>query len=507
MAGRELLSALILTAFIFSNIVVLNAQEEEQQKLSPALEKAIGQFKHENYEEALSLFKKARQEDPKSTVAAYYLGLTYKQLQDYKAAIPNLTDAVTIVPKIKGALIELIDCYYQINKPEEAKKWIAEAEKEGIRPAQVAFLKGLVLAKEGNSDEAIKSFENAKALDQAMAQACDYQIGIAYLKNKRFVDANKAFKEVVIRDPSTNMANFANAYMDALEKREEAVRPLRLSLGLAVQYDDNVILKPDDSSLAADVSDKSDYRYVYTARGEYDKRFSDNFGVKLQDSVYYGKQNEIGFYNTFTNTATIQPTSYSEVSLIALPVGFTYTEVNDRVYLSSPSAGALYNRVLNASNMAQLSLNYQYRDYRWSPSTSDENRDGSDLAGSLGWFLFYAKNQGFLNLRYTLNEDWTKGNNWEYLGNRGTATLLVPIGDKFRFSVAGDVFRQDFANTHSVYNKKRRDTIYTASPLLAYRFYKDWELQLQYTYVKDKSNISVYKYDRNIYSAGMEVKF
>lgn len=469
---------------------------------------AIGQFKHENYEEALPLFKKAKEEEPKSTVAAYYLGLTYKQLQDYRSAIPNFIDAVSTAPKIKGALIELIDCYYQTDQLDDAKKWITEAEKDGIRPAQIAFLKGLVLAKAGSLDEAVKSFENAKALDQAMAQACDYQIGIALLKSKRFVDARKAFKEVVIRDPGTNMANFANAYMDALEKREEAMRPLKLTLGFAVQYDDNVVLKPDDSSLAADISEESDYRYVYTARGEYDKRFNEAFGVKLQDSVYYGKQNRIGFYNTFTNTATIQPTFYSEESLTALPVGFAYTEVNDKVYLTSPSAGALHNRVINASNMAQLSLNYQYKDYRWSPTSSDENRDGSDLAGSIGWFLFYAKNRGFLNLRYSLNEDWTRGNNWKYLGNRGTATLLVPImGDKFRCSVAADVFRQDFSKTHTVYSKKRKDTIYTISPLLAYKFYKDWEIQLQYSYIKDKSNVSVYKYTRNLYSAGVEIKF
>lgn len=507
MAGRKLFSALTLTAFILSNIIILNAQEEEQQKPNPTLEKAIGQFKHENYEEALSLFKKAREEDPKSTVAAYYLGLTYKQLQDYKAAIPNLTDAVTTAPKIKGALIELIDCYYQTNKPDEAKKWIAEAEKEGIRPAQVAFLKGLVLAREGNPDEAIKSFENAKALDPAMAQACDYQIGIAYLKEKKFDYAKKAFKEVIIQAPGSNMANFANQYMDALEKRAEAMKPLRLSLGFAVQYDDNVVLKPDDSSLAANISEKSDYRYVYTARGEYDKRFSDKFGVKFQDSFYYSKQNGIGFYNSLTNAATLQPNFYFEKSLLGLPVGYTYSEVDGRTYLVSPSAGAIYNQVINGNNMAQALLTYQYKDYRWSPSTAAENRDGSNLGGGLGWFLFFAKNKGFINLRYGLDNDWAKGDNWEYLGNRGTAAVLIPLTEKINFTVTGDIYRQDFRDTHTIYGKKRKDTIYTVSPLLAYKFYKDWEFQFQYTYVKDNSNINVYEYNRNLYSAGMEIKF
>ncbi|MCX5715468.1 MAG: tetratricopeptide repeat protein, partial [Candidatus Omnitrophica bacterium] len=432
---------LIITLNVFY-MSISEAQQEE--KTSPTLERGIGEYKHESYDEALPLLKKARDENPGSTLAAYYLGLTYKQLQNYKDAIPCLKDAVTFSPEIKGALVELIDCCYQTGQLEDAKLWIQQAEEDGITPAQVSFLKGLVFVKAGDGEGAIAAFKNAKELDKSMIQACDYQTGIAYLKEKKFDRAQKAFKEVVIADPSTNMANFANQYMDALEKRAIAARPLKMSVGFAVQYDSNVVLQPDDATLVGDITDESDARYVYTARGEYEKKFNDNFGVKLQDSFYYGKENRLGFYTTLTNVVTVQPNFYHEKSLLGFPVSYTYSNVDDRSYLSSPSAGVVYNRVINANNMAQLSLNYQYQDYCWSPSTEDENRDGSDVAGGLGWYVFFMKNRGFLNLRYALDKDFTRGNNWEYVGNRGTATALIPVGEKINLSVTGDVYHEGF---------------------------------------------------------------
>jgi len=494
-----ILSIILITAFAFC--------EAQEKKINPTLEKGIGQYKHENYDEALVTLKRAREEEPESTLAAYYLGLACKQLQNYADAVGPLTDAVTYNPKIKGALIELVDCLYQLNKLDEAKRWITEAEAEGIRPAQVTFLKGLVLLKEGNTAGAIDSFKNAKELDKSMAQAANYQIGLANLKGNKLDEARKAFKEVVIVEPTSNMANYANEYINALSKREEAMKPLKLTFGFAWQYDDNVVLQPADTTLVTGITDKADSREVYTAQAEYNKRFNEYVGLKGQYLFYYAKQNDLGFYDMMSNTFVVQPSFYYKNSMLTIPTGVGLTNVNDKFYLASPSTAAVYNLMVNSVNMAQAYLKYQYYGYNWGPSVPSEDRDGNELAGGLGWYYFFAKNKGFLNLRYGANRDWTAGSNWNYIGNRVTAAALVPVMDKLNWTVSGDIFFQGFTRTNTTASIYRKDQVYTISTLLAYKFYKDSEIQAQYTFVKDDSNMSIYSYNRNITSIGVEIKF
>jgi len=497
------ISAVIIVIFLFS-IGIAKTQEPAS---SPILEQGIGEYKHENYDEALQSLQKAREEDPTSTLAAYYLGLNYKKLQDYPESVKHLRDAVTHDPKIKGALIELIDSLFQTGKFREAKKWIAEAEKEGIRPAQVAFLKGLVLLKEEDNPGAIASFKNAKALDKAMEQSCDYQIGIAHLKEKEFENAKDVFEQVVVLDPSSNMAKYANEYINTLAKRKKAQEPWKFSFGTFWQYDDNVVLKPDDASLATSIAEEADSRQVYTAKVEYDHRIEQQLGIKGQYLFYYGKQNDLGFYDTMSHTVVAQPSVYFQDSLLSFPVSYTHTFVDERSYLSSPSVSGLYNFMAGDSSMGQASLKYSNKNFLWTPSTSDEDRDSNDLGGSFGWYFFFANRKGFLNLRYALNKEWTEGNNWEYLGSNINATVLVPVSEKLNWTVSGGTNFKRFSNTHTVFNEEREDDVHTVTTLLAYKFHEDSELQFQYTHIKDSSNIGIYEYDRNIYSTGVQLKF
>jgi tetratricopeptide (TPR) repeat protein len=491
-----------------TSVVESQEQQKQEEKISSTLEQGIGQYKHENYDEALLTLKKAKEEEPESSLAAYYLGLTYKQLQDYQNAVQPLTDAVTYSPKIKGALIELIDCLYQIGQLEEADKWISEAEREGIRPAQVAFLKGLVLLKEGKAEESVKSFNNAKDLDSTMAQAADYQIATAYLKAGAYKNAKEVFQQLVLVDPNSTMANFANSYMQAITERERMERPFRASAGVYWQYDDNVVLDPSDSNVATNITDKADSREVTTATAEYDYRFNKTFDVKAQYFFYWAKQNNLGFYDTLSHTFVLQPDmTLKDGSLISLPIAYNVTYINDKSYLSTPSIGGVYNRMVGSHNMGQVYLKYAYKDYIWGPSIPDENRTGNDFGGGAGWYFFFMKNKGFLNLRYGLTKEWTEGNNWENWENNVNTTLLVPVMDKLNVTFSGNLSAQYYENSNSVFNVYRRDQVWTLSTLAAYKIYGDSEVQLQYTYVNDDSNIGVYSYTRNIYSVGVEIKF
>jgi hypothetical protein len=268
-----------------------------------------------------------------------------------------------------------------------------------------------------------------------------------------------------------------------------------------------VVLKPGDDTIATNITDEGDSRYVYTAQAEYNKRFTDKLGFRSQYMFYYGKQNDLGFYDQFSHTLVMQPSLYFKNSLLTFPAVYNYTLVNDRSYLSTPAISAVYNFMAGRSNMGQVYLKYQNEKYFWTPSTDDEDRDSNNAGAGIGWYFFFKQNKGFLNLRYSAEKKFTQGNNWEYLSNRPSLTLLVPVLDKLNATFSVDYNIQDFSNSHTVFHVDRKDKLLTLSALLAYKFYKDSEIQLQYTFIKDDSNISLYSYNRNIYSAGFEFKF
>ena len=471
------------------------------------LEKAIILYKDENFDEALPILQKARQEDPNSSLAAYYLGITYKQIQDYRSAKQNLIDAVSLKPKIKEALGELIDVLYQLGDLKEADKYLDIAEKESIYPAQTAYLKGLVLLKEDKNKEAVESFQSAENLDPSLAKNCNYQIGLANIKQKNFDAAKKVFRDIIILDPNSDLAQLSNEYINALDRKQKAERPWRAELNVAGQYDTNVILKPSDDAVAAGISNEADWREVVNFLGEYKPKLTERLVLDSQYTMYFAHQNQIGAFDVLSHTINVTPTYYFDKATLGINSGYNYTEVGREKYLTTISESPIVNYIVGKNHLFQANFKYYKNNFAQAPIIPAEDRDSNDYGGGLNYYFFYAENKGFLGLGYNINKDITKGSDWEYLGNSFTGTVLFPFLKKFKASVSGNAFYQNYDNTHVVFGNKRNDKVYTVSSMLAYDFWKEAELQFTYTYVQDNCNIAVYDYNRSIYSMGVDYKF
>jgi len=473
------------------------------------LQKAEALFQHENYEEALTLLKALRTEQPQSSEVAYYLGMTYKRLQDFPAAQSHLEAASRLSPVMKDVFLELIDLLYQSFQFEEAKKWIAAAERESINPAQLAFFKGLVLLKEGEDAQgAISAFEEAERLNPSLAQTVKYQKGLAYLQLKKFKEAKNAFQEIIAKDPNTDLAKFANEYVGALTRHEKVTRPFRGSIGYALQFDDNVVFRPNDDSLATVISENSDWKHVLTARGEYKLKINDHFGVNTGLSFYGTKHNDLGYYDIMSYDFPIQPTFYFKKLSVAFPLHYNYVDVNDSKYLKIFGLGNLNNLLVGKNQLVQLQLQYNKKDFCWAVDDPNDSKKAHEYLWALGWYRFFGKNrEGLVNLRYAMNYEDTEGDNWTYRGMRYTLTTVVPLFEKLKWNFVADYFRQDFTKEHTVYHKGRHDNIVTVMNLLAYQICRDTELQLQHSYIYDMASIGVFKYKKNIYSIGVKYSF
>ncbi len=192
------------------------------------LKEGVTQYRSENFDEALEIFLHARERFKDSSVLAYYLGLTYKQLGEYKKALGYFKESVQLRPSVLDAYPEIIELLYSLEELNDAKKWIKEAEGRKVKPAQIAFLKGLVLSKEGKAEEAIKAFNLAQELDPDIAQSAKVQIALAQAREKRFEDARKSLQAAIAAGPKTDLASFRPGVRKDLHRPPGALPALAL---------------------------------------------------------------------------------------------------------------------------------------------------------------------------------------------------------------------------------------------------------------------------------------
>jgi tetratricopeptide (TPR) repeat protein len=464
-------------------------------------------FRLGNYEEALDDLTKARLKDPQSSVAAFYLGATLKKMQQYSKALPHLVEAVTLQPAVKEAYPELADVYYVLGKNDEALKALESAEREGVEPAQTAYLKGLVLIKKRSYTEGEASLEKARTLDPKLSSAVDYQIAMIYHRQGKQAEALDRFNAVAAKDPESDVGQMAKQQADALSKLLQARRQFSAVVSAQYQYDSNVILKPNNAPSAVAISNQSDNALVVTAQAEYAPVLPAPYSLKLQYALYASKYQKLTDYDVMSNTFAITPGMALGGGSLSAPLSYNMTTLNGNDYLKAFGLAPVYVFTPAEGQQAQAVVRYQQFDFQYPVTLPDENRDSTDIAMGISWYWLIAQQKGYLNARYEIDRNDATGKNWSYLGNKIDAAVLYPMGDALRLSLELEAYFQTYENVNTSFNVKRKDTTVTATAQALYALTRNVEAYLQYMYMKDDSNIDVYAFSKNVIGIGLYARF
>lgn len=483
----------------------------------PEFSKGVDYYKEGAYEEALEGFLKAKEKEPTSSLVAYFLGLTYKQMQDYISAKSALKEAVTLKPPIKEALLELIDVLYNLNELDEAQKYLEMAEREEVNPPQVAFIKGLVLLKQGENLEAIESFKKAKSLDETLTQAANYQIGRAYVAERRFSDAKRVFEETIIVAPETDLASLTKVTLDTIERRLWEERPWRNTLSVGHQIDWNVVLNPHDPTFWQ-IAEDYDNRDVYSLRSEYSPRLGGPFDIRAEYSLYLARQYKLEKYNINSHSWTLIPSYDLKTRMLGLPailsfpVSYNHIWVHADSYLRAIVMGPTLSFMISKSQIGRISATYQRKEFPQPPPLGlvDEDRDAHTAVVSANWSYFIKK--GFLSAKYEYWNEETDGTNWSFTGHKIGMAFFTPISipyiGEIKSYLSAEGFFQKYDHNHTIYDKRRRDGIFTLSTLFAREIYRNLDFQCQYAYTRDNCNVAVYDFDgKHIVGWGLEYRF
>jgi len=501
------------------------------------LEEGIRQYQLENYEEAVDVLAQVRANNRASSAAAFFLGMAHKQVMDYPKAVENLQAAVTLSPPIQEALIELVDALYQMDRLDEARKWIAVAEKEGVSPARTAFLKGLIHSKENDNPAAISAFENAKRIDSALSQAAEFHIGVSYMKDRKLDKAKERFQAVVQHDALSDLAAFARQYQSVLEQAIEQARPLRLTVGIMSGYDTNMVTKPIDAAAAGDITDEKAAVLSSSVRLDYVPRLDGPWLFNAQAAVASTvNSNHTHSHDSFANSFSIAP----GYNFSSFAVNFTASYTNallrtDPDLSPAPDSSPGYKRymdywtfgptlrvMVNPNNILEVFGGYDKKAYFNQKATNQESiRDSVGLREYISWIWLFKEN-AFFNLRYDFNQDHADGIYWESATHRITANLSIPLFSEetakrtgqLNLQVTGGAAWQDYRYEQPYMDSqgnpgmiKRRDTFYMGSLGLSWAFSKYASFIVQASRTKSDSNIPVNSYERDLYMSGFEFRY
>jgi tetratricopeptide (TPR) repeat protein len=494
--------------FILILIFAFHTNAFSQQ--SPLVKKGIEHYKNANYKEAIETFTKARNEDPRSSTAAFFLGMAYKQTMDYEKAFGNLKDAVTLTPRIKEALAEVIDVAMQIGNIVEAKKWVDVAEKENISPAKIAFLKGLIFTEEGKNKEAAEAFEKAKSINPKISQAADIQIALSYMRDRELKKAKKSFESAILSDPQSDLAGFARQYLASVEQRLAAEKPFRYTISLFGQYDDNMVLKPDEQSLATGITNEgsrvlnSSFRvnYVPVLKGPWLFSAQYAFASGLHDK-------NVHTHDSMSNSISVTPGYNFGDFALNLAISYNHALVRRpsyKRYSGSFRAGPLVRVALKGNQLLEVFMGYTNNEIFQFALAPEEDRDSHGYGSYLSWVWLFKENS-FLNLRYQSSRQDTDGRNWDNRTNGFSANLAVPVHNRVKLQLSGQTTKQDFDHRHTTFNIIREDKTYSFSGGLSWQWLKNVTVVAQYSRIMADSNIGIYDYTRNLYTLGMEYRF
>lgn len=470
-------------------------------------------YQQESYEEVIDLLGKSDAEGTLTAQEAYYLGLSQKQAGQPDAAIANLKKALNPPNPAKEAIFHLGFLLISKDLDAEVATLIERAEKENVRPGEIAYLKGVLLAKQGQTSAAIRAFTVSKNADPAYTQRADMQIAMLQIKQMDLSAAKASLEAVITSDPSSELAGFARDYSSKIESSLLGPKKWSILAGISYQWDDNAVAKPGRTVPGVTFPKKSDGGVNENIQVTYNTRTPGPWQMSAQYSLYNNNYNNLREYSQMSNTLALIPSYMMEKPSVApempvvfsLPVTFNYTHLNYKGYSDQISIKPTATVIFTPTQLGQISGGYARRDILGTPVYPAQNRDAHILNALLGYYYLFADNRGMANLRYEFIFEGADGNDWRNNGNKIAADLLIPVTKTTGLILSGDATFKYYLASPITPKTNRKDNVYTAAVTVKQQLMKGFFLNIQYSNYTTDSNVALYDYTRNVYSAGLEV--
>lgn len=476
------------------------------------LEKGFAAFQAERYQESVELFQQARQEEPTSALVNLYLGVSLRALRRSPEAIPHLTEALSLDPSLKEAHYQLGVAYYQAKRLEEALEAFRVAEKHFPNRAVLHYYEGLILVELGRYEEALGPLEKAGQLDEAFLGRASFLRAMAYYRLDQPERAKEAFRTVRDLEAGTALAEDAERNVRALEAAARPPRRFHFSLSGGFQYDDNVVLAPNGFSLLRDLTPtgplsvprKEDGRGTVAFRGEYRHPFND----AVEAGVSYAT-----FGGFHANLSDLNLNSHNPAAFVGLRKAPFYLRAEYDylfAFLGSDSSVSFHS----AGPTAYLSLHpallteayFRFRDKTF---FGNHGRYSDTYVMGGNQYLYFLGPDGYVRLGYRYEEENARFEEYDSDASIFSGGLLVPLPWGLEASGEGSYEKREYDNDFFGLGTRDED-LYTASATLTKDLgliFENLSVSLNYTRVRNDSDVGDFDYEQNIFGAYLTYEY
>ncbi len=465
---------------------------------------------------AMQQFEQALARNPQGVEAHYYIGITHARSGRKEEAERRFQKALAIDRTFVPAHFDLGVLYYQTGRDDLALKSFETLEQVDPGRAKVHYYRGRILQRQGKRSEAAAELEKAVALDPHLALEVHYETGVVSYQGGDLETARKAFQNVMTISPESEAARSAVDFLEKIEAEEIKRKRWDLRLSLGVQYDDNVILEPNQGPAAGrTITDEEDLSGLVYLRGRYEWLNTPLWSGRMEYGLYqnFHRDDILEDFNIQNHQFIFNGGRRIGRSELILQYELQYALLGGDTFLFKQAIGP--RLIFPESKRHLTEFSYQFGAKRFNDIEGlFPNNSERDVRTHKGGFTHYYifESKGNLHGGYSFQREIAGGrpneDDWTFSGHRWAAGFVLPPWRRLTLAVDAEyVVRLFDHENQQPPNEKRDDREFLTILTLSRSFGERFDLSVQYLHQQNRSNIPLFEYDRNIYGMIATIKF
>jgi tetratricopeptide (TPR) repeat protein len=498
----------------------------QQAEVEVLLAKATLAYDTARYDEALVLLSRVLDKDPQNARAWYYKGLVHLAQKQPELALAPLEKAYELQPKDLFTRYQLGLAYFSVGQYDQAEPLLLEVFAESPGLDGLGFYVGFLRYRQQNYVEAVKAFDTGRVTDPNLRQLTGFYKGLALgvlgLSDRAIAELNDTLT-IQGSDPLTGSAV---RLRDALTLARATEKRFRGQITMGGFYNDNVAINPNPSSdpfaeairsnetrsgglTTGALLEYSWYRHgpmEATASYSFFSTFNSNDNL-WQFNVMDHQVALAGFYRgTVAGTMPYQ---------LALSYSYDYLFLGYDGFLARHTATLSPTLVADAMNLTTAVFRFQRLDFYTALGFADfvqrfpaTQRDGYNWMGGLTHVLRFQGDRHFMSLGYQYDVEDTQGVDFSYSGNKLlTGGLITLPWGQIRLRYDYQVHWRGYRSRNVTFpisdpgTIRRIDIQQNHTALIEKPLPYNLTLTLQYQRTQNDSNLAIYGYTQNIYTA------